>query len=372
MCSSDLVVLAAGGTGGHVFPAEALATKLAERGLRLALVTDRRGTNYGGLLGKIETHRLRVSQLSGGLARKLQGAVDLGLSLFEARRLLGRLGPGVVVGFGGYPSLPTMLAATRGGFPTVIHEQNAVLGRANRWVAGQVRAIATSFPQVRFMPAGAHARLTGNPVRAAVIELRQTAYDTPRPHAPIRILVTGGSQGAAIFSRVVPDAIAALPDEHRPRVNITQQCRPEDIERVRTTYARLHVDAELATFFADLPQRLANTHLAVCRSGASTVAELTCVGRPAILVPYALAMDDHQSANAALLADANAAWRMSENEFTPAALAARIVELIGDASPLPRMAAAAKALGRPDAADKLADLVVEMASGNGGRRENAA
>jgi UDP-N-acetylglucosamine--N-acetylmuramyl-(pentapeptide) pyrophosphoryl-undecaprenol N-acetylglucosamine transferase len=362
--SAPLVVLAAGGTGGHVFPAEALATKLSERGLRLALVTDRRGTNYGGVLGNIETHRLRVSQLSGGVAQKLQGVVDLGLSLFEARRLLSRLAPRVAVGFGGYPSLPTMLAATRGGIPTLVHEQNAVLGRANRWVGGKVSAIATSFPQVRFLPseAQANARLTGNPVRAGIIALRGAAYSGPLPNEPIRVLITGGSQGAAIFSSVIPAAIAALPPEQRARLSITQQCRPEDIEAVRKTYAGLDVTTELATFFADLPQRLANAQLVICRSGASTIAELTCVGRPAILVPYALAMDDHQTANALYLADNNAAWRMTEAEFTPAALASRLMELIGDWAPLGRMAAASHKLGRPDAADRLADLVVQMAT----------
>jgi UDP-N-acetylglucosamine--N-acetylmuramyl-(pentapeptide) pyrophosphoryl-undecaprenol N-acetylglucosamine transferase len=365
--TEPLIVLTAGGTGGHMFPAEALAGALAARRYRLALVTDRRGTAYPGALGQIETHRLAVTTLAGTIVQRVRGGFDLALSTMRARRLLKRLQPAAVIGFGGYPSLPAMFAAAQLGVPTALHEQNAVLGRANRLLARRVSAIATSFPRVSHIPDAAAGRikLTGNPVRPAVLGLRQQGYRPLTSDGRLGILVTGGSQGARVFSDVVPAAVAALPAEQRARLAIVQQCRPEDIEAVRRTYQAAGVAAELKTFFEDLPARLAQAGLVVCRSGASTVAELTVIGRPAVLVPYPYATDDHQRANAAALTAAGAGWLIPNAEFTPAALAARLVNLLADPAPLAAAAAEAHALGRPDAAERLADLVVRLAPANG-------
>jgi UDP-N-acetylglucosamine--N-acetylmuramyl-(pentapeptide) pyrophosphoryl-undecaprenol N-acetylglucosamine transferase len=363
-----LIVLTAGGTGGHVFPAEALARVLAARGYPLALVTDRRGTSYRGALAQIDTHRLPVTSLAGGIAQRLRGGFDLAVSVVRARSLLRRLKPAAVIGFGGYPSLPAMFAASQLGIPTALHEQNAVLGRANRLLARRVSAIATAFSHVAHLPEGAAGRitLTGNPVRPAALALRREPYEWPaQDDGVLRLLVTGGSQGARIFSDVVPAAIALLSDEQRARIEIVQQCRPEDIDAARAAYAKTKARAELDTFFEDLPARLAHATLVICRSGASTVAELTVIGRPAILVPYPHAMDDHQSANAAALTDAGAGWLVANQAFTPQALAARLTGFLADPTPLCRAAAAAWSLGRPEAAETLADLVVRLVPANG-------
>ncbi len=372
--TAPLIILAAGGTGGHVFPAEALARVLSARGYRLALITDARGTGYRGALAQIETHRLPVTSLSGDLKQRLRGGVDLALSLFRARRLLRQLRPAAVIGFGGYPSLPTMFAAIQSRIPTAIHEQNAVLGRANRLLARRVGAIATSFPEVTYVPEGAERRitLTGNPVRPAVLALRRDGYQSANGQGRLRILVTGGSQGASIFGRVVPEAIARLAPAQRQRIVVVQQCRPEDLERVRATYAEIGVPAELDSFFEDLPARLAAASLAICRSGDSTVAELTVIGRPAILVPYPHATDDHQTANAGAVADAGAGWLIDNVAFTPAVLAERLSALLADSAPLDRAAAAAWNLGRPDAAERLADLVQRLAPANGNQTTEKA
>ncbi|HEX9466004.1 MAG TPA: undecaprenyldiphospho-muramoylpentapeptide beta-N-acetylglucosaminyltransferase [Alphaproteobacteria bacterium] len=370
MSDKPLIVLTAGGTGGHVFPAEALARVLSARGHKLALVTDKRGTSYRGALAEIDTHHLPVTTLSGGMAQRLRGGFDLAISTVRARSLLRRLKPAVVVGFGGYPSLPAMFAAVQLGIPTALHEQNAVLGRANRLLARRVNVLATAFTHVAHLPADAAGRvtLTGNPVRPAVLALRRDTYEAPGPGGPLRLLVTGGSQGANVFSRVVPAAVAALSPEQRARLSIVQQCRPEDLEAARAAYRAAGVAAELDSFFEDLPARLAKSSVVICRSGASTVAELTVIGRPAVLVPYPHAMDDHQSANAAALADAGAGWLVANSALTPNALAKRLAALLDDPTPLGRAAAAAWAQGRPDAAERLADVVAKLAPANGASR----
>ena len=376
MSDKPLIVLTAGGTGGHVFPAEALARVLSARGYPLALVTDKRGTSYRGALAEIQTHRLPVTTLTGGVAQRLRGGFDLAVSTLRARSLLRRLKPAVVAGFGGYPSLPAMFAAVQLGLPTALHEQNAVLGRANRLLARRVSALATAFNHVTHLPgdAGSRVTLTGNPVRPAVLALRST-YDAPSAGGVLRLLITGGSQGAQIFSRVVPAAVTLLPQDQRARLSIVQQCRPEDIEAARAAYRAAGVAAELDTFFEDLPARLAAASLVICRAGASTVAELTVIGRPAILVPYPHAMDDHQTANAAALTEAGAGWLIPNLEFTAEALAKRLAAFLSDPAPLARAASAAFALGRPDAAERLADLVLRLAPANGNThlpREKAA
>ncbi len=363
MSAAPLIVLAAGGTGGHVFPAEALASVLGARGYRLALMTDDRGAVYSGALGGIETHRLRVPPLGPGVIGRIKGVAGMGLAVLAAQRLLKRLGPQAVVGFGGYPSMPTVYAATRVAIPTLIHEQNAVLGRANRLLASRVDAIATSFARTRFL-SETQARVatrTGIPVRPAIIALGHASYAPPAVGEKLRVLLTGGSQGAAVFGQIVPGSLAALGPAARAGVSIVQQCRPEDLDKVRAVYSTAGIAAELATFFNDLPTRLAEAHLVIARAGASTVAELAVAGRPALLVPYPSAADDHQSDNARALVEAGGAWLMSQPQFTAEALAARLTGSIADPTPLSDMAAAARAFATPDAADRLADMVMKLA-----------
>jgi UDP-N-acetylglucosamine--N-acetylmuramyl-(pentapeptide) pyrophosphoryl-undecaprenol N-acetylglucosamine transferase len=352
------VVLAAGGTGGHVFPAQALAEELLRRGHALALVTDRRGVDYGDALGRIETFRISAAGLGDGVIGKLRGLLALGAGFLQARRVLSRLRPGAVVGFGGYPTIPTMIAACRAGLPTLIHEQNAVLGRANAFLAPRVSRIAISFASVAGLRArdGEKSAHTGNPVRAAIAELRERAYAGPDGEAFV-VLVLGGSQGARVLSDVVPAALAALPEAARRRLRVVQQCREEDIERVRLAYWGHDIRAELATFFDDVADRLRSAHVVICRAGASTVAELVEAGRPAVLVPYRFATDDHQRANASAVAEAGGGWMMVEDDFTPEALARRIGELIEDSGQLVRAAADCAALRRGHAATLLADEV---------------
>ena len=370
---SALIVLAAGGTGGHMFPAEALARELLGRGLRVALVTDRRGQAFAALPG-VALHRIRAGRFGAGLMSKVVGVAELALGTLEAGRLLRTLAPAAVVGFGGYPSVPTMLAAARHGLPSLIHEQNAVLGRANRLLAPRVKRIATAFAEVGALRDADRGRsvLTGNPVRPAIAALRGTAYRAPAEGA-FDILVIGGSQGARVLSEVVPVAFALLPEHLRRRLRVTQQARAEDLEAVRQAHRASGVAAELATFFSDVPERLARAHLVISRSGASTMAELAMAGRPAILVPYLHAADDHQTANARAMEQAGGAWVLPHAAFTPTALAGKLAELMAAPEQLVRAAAAAHAQGRPDAARALADLVVAtLSNGHPVPRENAA
>jgi UDP-N-acetylglucosamine--N-acetylmuramyl-(pentapeptide) pyrophosphoryl-undecaprenol N-acetylglucosamine transferase len=379
MSRDALIVLSAGGTGGHMFPAEALARELLTRGCRVALITDRRGQAWGDRVPGVEQHRIRTGRFGAGVLSKVVGFAELALGTIEAGRLLRRLAPAAAVGFGGYPSVPTMLAAARRGVPTLLHEQNAILGRANRLLAPRVRRIATSFPDIGAVRPADRARLieTGNPVRPAITALRGTPYPALAGDAPLHVLVLGGSQGARVLSDVIPAACARLPEKLRRRLRLVQQARPEDIEAVRRAHAASGVAAELATFFEDVPARLARAQLVISRSGASTVAELAMIGRPAILVPYLHAADDHQTANARALEQAGGAWVMAHAEFTPDALATRLAGFITVPETLARAAAAAHALGRPHAARALADLVIATIGGRNGHpaplaRENAA
>ncbi len=372
---SALIALAAGGTGGHMFPAEALARELLGRGVGVALVTDRRGQAFGDKLPGASLHRIRAGRFGAGLVSKVVGLTGLALGTLEAGRLLRRLSPAAAVGFGGYPSVPTMLAAARLRLPTLIHEQNAILGRANRLLAPRARVIATAFAETAGVREADRARLvlTGNPVRPAIAQLRGAPYRAPETEGPFEVLVIGGSQGARVLSEVIPAAVALLPEALRRLLRVTQQARAEDIEAVRRAHAASGVAAELATFFADVPQRLARAHLVISRAGASTVAELAMIGRPAILVPYLHAADDHQTANARALEKAGGAWVMPQASFTAAALAEQLAMLMTAPDRLARAAAAAEAQGRPDAASALADLVAAVA-GNGHPvpREHAA
>jgi UDP-N-acetylglucosamine--N-acetylmuramyl-(pentapeptide) pyrophosphoryl-undecaprenol N-acetylglucosamine transferase len=355
------VVLATGGTGGHVFPAEALAGELEARGLPFALVTDQRGRQWQGALARRPIHYIHSASPTGSLRRRLTAVLSLGIGLFDAWRALGRIGPSAVVGFGGYASVPTLIAARLRRLPAMLHEQNAVLGTANRLVLGGAARVATSFARTQYLADDdRRACLVGNPVREPVRALRSSPYRAPAEGRVIDLLVFGGSQGATSFSEVVPDAILSLPAALRARIRLVQQCRPEDIERVRSRYAAAGIVADLAPFFADLPARLAAAHLVIGRSGASTVAELAAIGRPSILVPYPYAADDHQSANARAFEAAGACIVTPHASFTAAVLGGHLTSLFEAPQRLAAMAAAAHAAGRPDAAARLADLVIEV------------
>lgn len=366
--SRPLAVLAAGGTGGHMFPAAALAEALARRGMAIALITDRRGQAFTLSDGDLTVHRVRAAAMAGAsFAAKAKAGVQLLIGTAQAWLLLRRLKPAVVVGFGGYASVPAVLAAHRLGLPIVLHEQNAVLGRANRLVAPLARRIATGFSDIEGVAGADRAKLavTGNPVRPEITALVDKAYPAPGPDGALNVLVTGGSQGAGLFSRVVPEAIGRLPEGMRRRLRLIQQVRADDLDAVRAAYATLGLVAELSPFFADLPDRLAGAHLVIGRAGASTIAETAVAGRPAILVPLAIATDDHQTKNARALESAGAAIVMPEAAFTAEALAARLQPLLALPEKLRAMAAAARDVGTVDAADRLADLVLATAPANG-------
>jgi UDP-N-acetylglucosamine--N-acetylmuramyl-(pentapeptide) pyrophosphoryl-undecaprenol N-acetylglucosamine transferase len=364
--SARTIVLAAGGTGGHMFPAEALARELQNRGHRLVLITDKRGAGHGQTLATLETHVIRAGTVAGAsVANKVGGLMNVVAGVFQARALLPRLQPHAVVGFGGYPSLPTMLAAARLGAPAAIHEQNAVLGRVNRLVAPRVAAIALSFDRTERVETSARRIVTGNPVRPEVVALRNAPYKGPVDGGDIRLLVFGGSQGARVFAQVVPAALAGLDDTLRGRLKVVQQCRIEDLDAARQAYADAGIAAELATFFDDLPRRMADAHLVVGRAGASTIFELAAIGRPALLVPLPHATDDHQTANANAFSETGAGWTISQAAFTPGDLIGRLNALLSVPHYLEQAAAAARRFGVPDAAKKLADLVEDLAGTNG-------
>ncbi|MEQ9489265.1 MAG: undecaprenyldiphospho-muramoylpentapeptide beta-N-acetylglucosaminyltransferase [Alphaproteobacteria bacterium] len=366
---AKLIALATGGTGGHVFPAEALAAELMRRGYRLALVTDRRGDAFGGTLDKIDRHTISAAAVSGrGIGGRIDAAIKLFLGFLQARKLLNRLQPRAIVGFGGYPSVPTMLAAGRmRGIISVIHEQNAVLGRANRLLAPRMDRIATSFETVAELRDQDRAKTvwTGNPVRTEIAALAGKPYPAPSEDGPFSLLIVGGSQGARVFGEVVPKAIALLPQSLREKLTIVQQARAEQVESVQETYARAGFNAEVAAFFKDIPERLEKAHLVICRAGASTMAELTTVGRPAILVPYQHAIDDHQTANAACLSDAAGGWMIPEQDLTAESLSTRLTELLSRPRTLSAAAQASARIGMPEATTRLADLVTGLVDGNG-------
>ena len=347
-------VMAAGGTGGHMVPAHALAEELRSRGHQVSLITDDRGARIPGLFDGVTVKVLPAGRLAGGVLGWLKAGRNILAGRGQARRFYKQVKPAAVVGFGGYPALPALLAAQGAGIATVIHEQNAVLGRVNRLLTRKVRAIATAYPEVDRLPPACAGKveLIGNPVRDEVLALRSQSFPGGET---LDVLVTGGSQGATILSTVVPDGLALLPEPWRGRLRVVQQCRAEDLERVRARYAELGIDAELATYLPDFPARLATAQLVIARAGASTIAELTAAGRPAIFVPLPSATDDHQTANAREVAKEGGARSIAQSDFTPERLAAEIEALGLDN--LAEAGAHARACGRPDATRALADLV---------------
>ena len=352
-------VLAAGGTGGHLIPAFALATELDRRGHHVALITDERGANIPGKPDFLPAHVLPAGRFGKNplgwpkAAKALLDGRKMALRLFESFE------PSAVIGFGGYPAAPALLAATSADIPSLVHEQNAVLGRVNRMLARRVLAIATAYPDIKRLKPKylSKVHLVGNPVRAEVLQLRDEPYPAFSEDGLLRVLVTGGSQGASILSEVVPDGLAMLPPALRSRLQVTQQCRPEDVEAVRERYRSHDIPAELGTYFEDMATRLAEAHLFIGRAGASTIAELTAVGRPAILIPLPIATDDHQAANAREVAKVGGARPIRQANFTGKELAKQIQALAQRPETLATAAHAAWNCGRPDAVKDLADLI---------------
>ena len=363
-----LIVLAAGGTGGHVFPAEALAQELLAQGHRLALVTDKRGINYTGTLGLIDTHHISGQGISGkGVTGLVKGVFALGMGVLQARKLLEELRPAAVVGFGGYASVPTVLAAAQLSIPTVIHEQNATLGRANRFLVRRVDRVCISLDLAKPITTAAQIIRTGLPLRPAVIAKRGIPYHSPTADGPFRILLLGGSQGAKIFSDVMPAAVKLLPEALRKRMEISQQCRPEELDPTHTAYAGSGAHVQLRHFFENVPELLTNAHLLIARAGASTVAEASILGRPSLLIPLPLA-DNHQAFNAEALSRIGGAWTMRQAQFTPQALAELLVQFAASPVALTKAAVAAETLCLPDAASRLADVVTALIRDESGAR----
>ena len=358
------IILAAGGTGGHMVPAHALAAELKARGHGVMLVTDDRGARYPGLFKDVPVHILPAGRLGGGAIGLLKGLRSVLKGRRQARALYREHRPDAVVGFGGYPAFPALLAASAAKVPTVLHEQNAVLGRVNRWLAGEAKAIATSYAEVERLKRAYAAKtvLVGNPVRDEVMRLGELPFPPFDDGAPLKILVTGGSQGATILGSVVPAGLGLLPANLRLRLQVVQQCRADDIETVRARYAALNIPAELLTYIEDMPDRIGDAHLVIARAGASTIAELTAAGRPAILVPLPIATDDHQTVNAREMAKAGGARVIAQSDFTPAALAAQIKVIASDPEALANAAGRALSIGRPHATRDLANLVERIAN----------
>ena len=358
-------VLAAGGTGGHMIPAHALAAELKRRGHGVLLITDARGAKIPGLFEDVPVHILpagRLSKTPWGMVKALRSVMA---GRREAKELYRQHRPDAVIGFGGYPAFPALLAASSLGIPTVLHEQNAVLGRVNRLLAGEAKAIATAYERVDRLKSSHQDKvvLVGNPVRDAIVRLGEMPFPTFDATAPLKILVTGGSQGASVLGQVVPKGLGALGQSLRYRLQVVQQCRPDDIEAVREMYRVLGIPAELSTYIEDMTAKLADCHLMIGRAGASTIAELTAAGRPAILVPLPIATDDHQSANAREMARAGGARMIPQPQFTPETLARQIKALASDPEALANAANRSLSVGRPRAAEDLADLVEQVGGG---------
>ncbi len=361
------VLLSAGGTGGHLFPAEALARELRLRDVRVELASDERAMAYADRFPADTVHVLNSGTVTGrGLIGKARGALQLLHGIWQARKLLSDVRPCIVVGFGGYPTVPPLLAAANRRIPTLIHEQNAVMGRANRFLASRVSGIATGFDIQK--PEGAPQPVrVGIPVRDVVHQAALVPFPQIDSANTLTLCVFGGSQGAKVMSDIVPEAIGLLPEALRHRIKIVQQAREEDLANVRQTYLQMGVDADIRSFFDDLPQRIAASHLVIARGGASTVAELSVIGRASILVPLPGSLDQDQAANARVLEAAGAAKVVRQSEFTPVWLSGELTARLKDMSSLETDGNKAKRIGMPDAASRLADLVIDLAKLNTGK-----
>jgi len=359
------VLLVAGGTGGHLFPALALREVLVRRGWAAHVATDPRVGELVEGVPAAELHRIASATFSlGSPLGMLRAAATLLKGLRQSRKLLKRIRPAAIVGFGGYPTIPPALAARLAGLPIIVHEQNAVVGRANRLLLRRGAILATGFKDPRGADRALQSVYVGNPVRKGIISAVRP-YEKPTASAPFRLLVFGGSQGAHVFSKLIPAALEILPEENRWRVMVVQQARNEDLQSTRSAFEKIHVDAEVEPFFSNMGDRIADAHLVVCRAGASTVAELAAIGRPAILVPYPHALEHDQAENGRVIVEAGGGWLIPEAELTPTVLARRLGELMENPEELVNAAAAAHAEGRVDAAEQLADLVEDVAKTKG-------
>lgn len=362
--SGKTVMIVAGGTGGHLFPALALAHELKQRGWQADLVTDERARRFDAGESVRRVHQVPAATFrSRSPLAVIRTLVTLARGVAAAYRLLRAERPGAVAGFGGYPTIPPIIAARLARIPVAIHEQNAVMGRANRRLAPLAAAIALSFDNTRHLGANERkkARIVGTPVRAAVLAERGKAYKAPKPDEPFALLAFGGSQGARVLSETIPAGIARLPDALRQRLRVVQQCREEDLEGVRAAYADSGIEAELAAFFPDLPARIAAAHLVISRAGASTVAELAVIGRPAILVPLPHSLDNDQRENATRAEEGGGAWCLDQRAFTAKRVAWEIERLAGAPEELERAAQAAHEAGKAEAAANLADVIEDIA-----------
>jgi UDP-N-acetylglucosamine--N-acetylmuramyl-(pentapeptide) pyrophosphoryl-undecaprenol N-acetylglucosamine transferase len=358
-------VLAAGGTGGHMVPAHSLAAELSARGHGVLIITDERGAKIPGLFGELPVHVLTAGRLSKNPLALLKAVGSVLKGRREAGAIYRKHRPNAVVGFGGYPAFPALLAASSAGIPTLLHEQNAVMGRVNRLLGQRATAIATAFSEIDRMRPGWSSKvvLVGNPVRDTVAKIGEIPFPAFDDTAPLKILVTGGSQGATILGRVVPGGLGLLEPSLRHRLQVVQQCRPDDIEDIRDRYSELAIPAELTTYILDMPAKLADAHLVIGRAGASTIAELTAAGRPAILIPFGAATDDHQTANAREITRAGGARTIAQDDFTPETLARQIEAIASDPGALANAAERSLSVGRPNAARDLADLVERVGGG---------
>ncbi len=353
----ETIILAAGGTGGHLYPAEALAQELLDRGHTVIIITDKRGTAFQKLGEKVRIDCVRAATLKPGILSKIKAVIDIEVGILQSFFLLGKYKPALIVGFGGYPSFPAVIAGQIMGYPTILHEQNAVLGKANVWLAYAAKKIAVSLPDTRGIKPVDQAKvvLTGNPVRAGIRTARNNPY--PPVDGSFEIFITGGSQAAKVFSEVVPEAVQQLPEDIKKRLRIVHQCREGDIPATIEKYRTAGVTADIKAFFNDMPERLSACHLFIGRSGASTVAETAVVGRPAIFVPYPGHADQQQLHNAELIARKDGAWIIQQEQFTPQFLARQIEQLVKNPALIENAAKAARACGQPEAVKNLADLV---------------
>jgi UDP-N-acetylglucosamine--N-acetylmuramyl-(pentapeptide) pyrophosphoryl-undecaprenol N-acetylglucosamine transferase len=359
------ILISAGGTGGHMFPAEALARDLIGRGYRVALATDVRGKKYEPFADGVPTYVLKSGTIKSGVLSKMKTVLALAVGYFQARRLIDKLKPAVVIGFGGYPSFPAVYAAQKKNVPTVIHEQNAILGKANAYLAPKADRIALSWKSVESIDESDAVRcvVTGNPVRPDIAALYNKPYPSLEQDGVLKILVLGGSQGASIFGEILPEMVKQLSSAHKARLEIVQQCIESDLDRVRQIYDEAGVKAQVEPFFKDVAKKLEECHLVIARSGAGTVCEVTTAGRPAIFVPYPYHKDQQQKRNADAVFDAGGAWVMTQDGFTVEALLARIETFLQNPETLFNAAENSRSCGKPDAARKLGNLVTALASG---------
>lgn len=354
------ILISAGGTGGHMSPAAALANDLKRRGYRVELATDPRGLKFVGMFGEIKTHTIKSGTAHAGLLGKVKGAMNLGLGILQGIKLIKTTHPDLVVGFGGYPSVPAVYAAHKSDIPTVLHESNAVIGKANIFLAPEAERIALSLPYMQGLEKEDTLKcvITGNPIRSEIAVLSEEPY--PESEDTTRIFIMGGSLGASILSKVIPEAMAGLSEEYRKRIEIVQQAREEDLETVKESYQNAGIKSHVAPFFDDVAHQIKNANLFIGRSGASTVAEISAAGRPAIYIPLKVHADEQQKKNARMVVDHGGAWIIDQDDFTPETMRAKIVEILNDPEILPEAAMRAKSCGKPDAAKRLGNLVAAL------------